>query len=235
MQENKITTYLLYAIGEIILVVAGIMIAVQIDDWKTEADNRSLETKILKEISKNLHSDLKELHEDLELMSEINKGCDNILKHLVLHVAPTDSFKTLAATLRVTPHFDPNKGGYDLLVSKGLALIQSDSLRNALSINYERLYTYYSRYEEERLNFHALHSEPMLLRYFHMNFDTEYTYCMTFDISEKDYDRMRKDQDFLKLLSAIKLENSAVMNRGQRVENNIETLLSLIAAELSSK
>jgi hypothetical protein len=36
MKENKITTYLLYAIGEIFLVVVGILIAVSIDDWNED-------------------------------------------------------------------------------------------------------------------------------------------------------------------------------------------------------
>ena len=34
---GKVRTYLAYAVGEIILIVVGILIAVQIGDWKEEA------------------------------------------------------------------------------------------------------------------------------------------------------------------------------------------------------
>ena len=36
IKENKVTKYMLYAIGEIVLVVIGILIALQINNWKKE-------------------------------------------------------------------------------------------------------------------------------------------------------------------------------------------------------
>ena len=57
MSENKLSTYLLYAVGEIILVVVGILIAVQIDDWneerKVEAENQVLLANLKKEFEFN--------------------------------------------------------------------------------------------------------------------------------------------------------------------------------------
>ena len=36
LTENKFSKYLLYAIGEILLVVIGILIALQVDSWNEE-------------------------------------------------------------------------------------------------------------------------------------------------------------------------------------------------------
>jgi hypothetical protein len=45
--NSRISTYLLYAIGEIFLVVIGILIAVQIDDWNKKNANLKKERLLL--------------------------------------------------------------------------------------------------------------------------------------------------------------------------------------------
>jgi hypothetical protein len=55
LMENKIGKYLKYAIGEIVLVVIGILIAVQINNWNQE----KLEVKKEYEIMSNLAEDFK--------------------------------------------------------------------------------------------------------------------------------------------------------------------------------
>lgn len=47
MKKNKFTTYLLYAIGEIVLVVIGILIAVSINNWNIKRSNRVKEVQYL--------------------------------------------------------------------------------------------------------------------------------------------------------------------------------------------
>jgi hypothetical protein len=163
--ENKNSRYFKYAIGEIVLVVIGILIALQINNWNEANKTSKLETKILKELHSNLLMDLDEIHNDVTFMDSINKACTAIKNYFENYNTPNDSlFKTLSI-LRITPHFDPNKSGYELLQSKGIEIISNDSLRNDISLLYERTYPYYKRYEEERLRFHALHSEPILLNY----------------------------------------------------------------------
>jgi len=58
LTENKFSKYLLYAIGEIVLVVIGILIAVNINSWKKERDvaasNKVYCTKLLEELEMNI-------------------------------------------------------------------------------------------------------------------------------------------------------------------------------------
>ena len=42
MNENKSSIYLIYAIGEVVLVVFGILIALQIDNWNEKRKLKSL-------------------------------------------------------------------------------------------------------------------------------------------------------------------------------------------------
>ncbi len=62
--QNRIGKYLLYAAGEIILVVIGILIAIQLNTWKTEADEN---TEVLKYME-GLHA---ELNQDFERMDSL--------------------------------------------------------------------------------------------------------------------------------------------------------------------
>lgn len=61
LSEGKTGRYFKYAIGEIILVVIGILIALQINNWNTDRINRNVEIEYLKGISTNLSSDVREL------------------------------------------------------------------------------------------------------------------------------------------------------------------------------
>ena len=54
LKENKFSKYLLYAIGEIILVVIGILIALQINNWNENRKNSNEEIAILQSLNKNL-------------------------------------------------------------------------------------------------------------------------------------------------------------------------------------
>jgi hypothetical protein len=50
MSENKTSKYFKYAIGEILLVVIGILIALQINTWNEERKERNREQAILKNL-----------------------------------------------------------------------------------------------------------------------------------------------------------------------------------------
>ena len=57
MSDNKLSTYLLYAVGEIILVVVGILIAVQIDDWNDDNQRARQQLKYYQDILTDLQKD----------------------------------------------------------------------------------------------------------------------------------------------------------------------------------
>ena len=61
LMENKTGKYFKYAIGEIVLVVIGILIALQINSWSNKNKNDNLEIEYLRGIKTNLISDLIEL------------------------------------------------------------------------------------------------------------------------------------------------------------------------------
>ena len=66
LSQNKVSRYLLYALGEILLVVIGILIALQVNNWNENRKSEILEIKILKRLRQDLVADTLYLNDRLE-------------------------------------------------------------------------------------------------------------------------------------------------------------------------
>ncbi|MCB0606018.1 MAG: hypothetical protein KDC25_14205, partial [Saprospiraceae bacterium] len=66
LTENKFSKYLIYAIGEIVLVVIGILIALGINNWNEQRKNRIAEIKLYETIIKSLESDFDDVEVHLQ-------------------------------------------------------------------------------------------------------------------------------------------------------------------------
>ncbi|MDX1591318.1 MAG: DUF6090 family protein [Balneolaceae bacterium] len=64
MEENKIRKYILYAIGEILLVVIGILIALQVNNWNEQRKRQNEEKQYLAA----LHSDFESAESSFQLI-----------------------------------------------------------------------------------------------------------------------------------------------------------------------
>ena len=69
LANNRFTKYLIYVIGEIVLIVIGILIALSIDNWNSERMARKTELAILTEMYNNFITDLN----DIQLNIYLNK------------------------------------------------------------------------------------------------------------------------------------------------------------------
>ncbi len=64
MEKNKTTKYFKYAMGEILLVMAGILLALQINNWNEERKSSIKEEVNLKSLKSEMMSSLEELNRD---------------------------------------------------------------------------------------------------------------------------------------------------------------------------
>ena len=65
LAENRFARYTLYAIGEIILVVIGILIALQVNEWNNERNRKNAEVAILQQLRSDLYSSQAGLEEEM--------------------------------------------------------------------------------------------------------------------------------------------------------------------------
>lgn len=133
---------MLYAIGEIILVVIGILIALQINNWNNERIESKIESNILKEILVNLEKDVINLNSKIDFNERKMKFNSDILEHLLQKTPVTDSLRLAYGRLSGRGTFEPITVAYENLKSKGIDIIHNDSLRIAISELYDFNYFY---------------------------------------------------------------------------------------------
>ena len=230
--DNKPIKYARYAIGEIVLVVIGILIALQINTWNEERKTRIIETKTLKEIRANLELDLVEINSDIAIMDSISRAGDIVIEYLKTHDEPSDVFNYAVEVTRINPHFDPNQGGYSLLNSKGIDIISNDSLRGSISKLYESNYPYYAKYENERVFKINNIILPKYTQYFSFVSSKGNFFEVTSQINQKDFAVLKNDRSFINVLNLAISENDMVQNRALRTRAYINDLIAEIDREL---
>ncbi|RNC92089.1 MAG: hypothetical protein ED555_02985 [Allomuricauda sp.] len=136
LSENKFSKYLLYAIGEIILVVIGILIALQINNWNENRKDRTLEHSTLIEIKNSLELDSKLLKDEIEFQLDNALVSTQLLNH-IRQKKPYDSKLDVMWERIIRYYFvDFNTSAYTLLESRGIDIIQNETLRRKIVDHY---------------------------------------------------------------------------------------------------
>ena len=138
LNEGKASKYLVYAIGEIILVVIGILIALQVNNWNEIRKSRSEETKLLKEMKAALVSDLDDIIANIDEHEEAYKSCEIILAAFSEGLPYHDSLDFHFGSVLNTTRFGHTSAPYETLKTKGPDLVENDSLRLLLSEYFDR-------------------------------------------------------------------------------------------------
>jgi hypothetical protein len=136
IKEGKTTNYLKYAIGEIVLVVIGILIALQINNWNTKRLEKIEEIELLIK----LQSEFETNQENLKFILKEQENVIENLRYLLSHtgpnpiIMPDDSLTICMVTLAYLPKYVPKKGILTSAISSGkIAAITNDSLSARLS------------------------------------------------------------------------------------------------------
>ncbi|MEN2284520.1 DUF6090 family protein, partial [Algoriphagus sp. SE2] len=128
---------LIYAFGEIVLVVVGILIALQINNWNENRINSQREQVILNSLKSELIINLKELNTDYERTVTYHQATINVYDFILKNSVESDSmYKDFFDFVQFT-YFFPKTSTYETLKSGNLELIKSDSLRETITDVYE--------------------------------------------------------------------------------------------------
>lgn len=136
LMENKTGKYLKYAIGEIILVVIGILIALQINNWNEVRKLNVEETKALENIQRDFVKNRELLNNVMNSTQNVFSAGIEILNHTGEKDKPSDEMKIntwLNDIFNGEPYYPQNGFLDDLLSSGKLGIFKNVELRNLLS------------------------------------------------------------------------------------------------------
>ena len=132
IKENRVSKYILYAIGEILLVVIGILIALQFNAWNIIRINDQKEINLLIELKEEYQGKLIELEQKMQLRNMMISASGSLLKLIQEEnfSISYDSLMRLTALTTISPTFDASNSVTEELINTGnLYLIKNNELR----------------------------------------------------------------------------------------------------------
>ena len=129
LSKNKLSSYLIYATGEIVLVVMGILIALQINNWNEYKKKEQYELILLKEMKKNLKADIRDMEINIKFNERSIKSTNIILRSFKNNIPYNDSLNKHYGKVPQVPKFLMSENAYNSMNNEGIRIIKNDSLR----------------------------------------------------------------------------------------------------------
>lgn len=136
IMNKKIKKYFFYAVGEIILVVIGILLAVGINNWNIEVNNSKQEAKILDQLLVEYTTNLEEIDNKISMRNMIVESVEKLFLYADYGFSETsiDSVGLYIHRTTYDPTFDPADGVTNELLNSGkFYLLQNEELKNQLT------------------------------------------------------------------------------------------------------
>jgi hypothetical protein len=226
--DNKPLKYMRYAIGEIVLVVIGILIALQINNWNEDRKDNIKKMVLKKSLIEDLKKDTTQLWNEIRYTTKAIQFHQKFINMMEKNDATLD---TILGLFTFHDHGrmglkEPNKTTYESLLSTGDIKIFSDQEIEAIMLFYDKIevdyyvildryrYTYEKLFElAEKYGFLTKENKDNLIyetlrenmdkREFIRLFDVaEYSFLGTLSLSKNRSERLLKDtNNLLKVLS----------------------------------
>jgi hypothetical protein len=223
IDNSSARKYLLYAIGEITLVVIGILIALQINNWNEWRKDRIKEEKSLQEIIETLDLNVQILSGYIEDIEFNVRSKQIILDVIDNKIAYSDTLDRhfLFAFVQWSDCF-VSYSGFDALKNNGIDLILSASLRQEIITLFE---SSYAVMKEDIQNWTF---DQFIFKYMDENF----IWYDTVKAVPKDFNFVMNDHYFLSIVHRLVRQNNRIKNMLSESLNETQRVLQLIKEEL---
>ncbi len=228
--DNKPLKYMRYAIGEIVLVVIGILIALQLNIANELRQEKKVELNLLNDIK----SDLIESKKNINKTYKINQNAIVQLKYLATYVS-----KDLPYTAELDPIFGSfptwsspylTFTSYETLKSKGVDFIQNDDLKKKIASIYESDFAnLINDWDKWEWNI----NQDVVMPFFAENMRSDLS---NLDMAvPNDFESLKKDEKFLNILSLIVKTRSLGVEKCLRIDKKLDSLIGDIHKELNNR
>ncbi|MDT0554944.1 DUF6090 family protein [Patiriisocius hiemis] len=238
LSESKFSKYLIYALGEIVLVVIGILIALQINNWNETRKIGKVEKEILNVL-------LEDLNSAKEFSKEYIRSEQNYLD-IIETILHNDSLKTvLTNSDRTKEYFNkafwdfeikfPVINTYSDLKNAGkITIVQNDSIRDRLSVLEANIYNL-DKLIQDRMNVHQIRIDEICVEY--VNFLPLLKFKMPdYNISlgpQNDYIEIMAHPKVRNLMGIKSVLTNEALGYRKNLHNEIEAIIKLIKTELN--
>lgn len=242
-QAGKISKYFTYAIGEIVLVVIGILIALQINNKNELSKQRKQELHYLKNIETDLKLNIAHLDGYMATRETAINSANEVIAHY--EGKPITDLKAFSRhTVNIytwRKFFQINNTFQELMNSGNLALISNDSIKKTL-LNMETLYNLmkdteaHFRYDAEVMlyepSYNMMDMNQIVQNY--MYYASNGAAGENRDLSKAGFDAMLKDTKQKNGFVMAVYEFSVMNQQFRDMKAMCEQLIALIDKELKT-
>ncbi|WP_100629051.1 DUF6090 family protein [Algoriphagus formosus] len=135
LSQNRITRYLAYALGEILLVVIGILIALQINTWNQQRIENEEELEILSGLKEEFENNLEEINFGININKKVTEDCLKLTEIIRSKSIENNGelIDDLLVSIGTFNSFDAQTGVASEIVNSGkLNLLKNDALRTQI-------------------------------------------------------------------------------------------------------
>ncbi|WP_297798589.1 DUF6090 family protein [uncultured Eudoraea sp.] len=237
LNSKRFGKYTLYAIGEVLILIFGIAIAVQVNNWDQRRRNRTLEINILKSIKEDLHSDLNDLQFGIDLHTEGNASAEIILNHLENNLPYDDSLGYHFLAANYFTYLGYSRGGIESLRSLGVNTITNEKLRSQIITLYDMNYVHMLYLSDQSKNKNGYAIQNLFISRFDQGeyFDdpnTENPYDGS--MIPLDYEALKKDTEYIYYVKTYRNGIDYYLNECYTTKTAITQLIKDIEEELNS-
>jgi len=200
LAENKTGKYLKYAIGEILLVMIGILLALQVNNWNESEKQKNFANKILNAITISIKNNIVYYEFVIDYNEDGNQSAEIILNHLDKNLSYHDSLDVhFSKAIQYSTPIIRN-AGYESLKSYGLSIIENDSILDALEVYNDGFIETLVLRQEYYFSNTVL---PILTELFE-------TVAIRSDMKPFDYDELKNSRKYRSIL------NTSIANRNDQ-------------------
>lgn len=202
--ENKVAPYLRYAIGEIVLVVIGILIALAINNWNQNTNNTASANLHLKTVAQNIKEDLVQLNYMYQFTDTTLTYSKNLSRQFQTLDSINENTVKYLMYLLIEMTTKPNKSGLETINNSGeLAYVNQDI--QEMLLNYYNVLDNISVREEISNTFIKIRLEPYFFEHYSFTINAKTQWYTTQDYY-KDDPRTPKAIDKASFLNDSQLE-----------------------------
>lgn len=228
-RENKFGKYLLYVIGEILLVVIGILIALQIDNINEQNKLQGRQSELLIDLKSDLQETLEGLSDGIHIDSVALAGYRELIAAIEENEPYSPKIDSACAYLIYfhVPRFTNTT--YESIKSQGLDLITNDILKKQVTRLYERQFNYL-REDLTTTQWSGWNTTTRTYITRYLKFKDSSTGIIVYPV---DFERMKKDQEFINFLSELIVTRSLVINEYYQTIDEIKNVIIAVEQEIN--
>jgi len=226
LTENKFSKYLLYAIGEIVLVMIGILLALQVNNWNERRKDVHREIKMLNDLKNDINNNINNIDEGIIVLEQGIAYSSEILSVFEEQIK-YDSTLNKAFSF-YTYYWDPDfrNASFENLKKVGVNLISNDTLRNKIIDIFEIDMDILNVSDLNRHNDYMTSIGNRILNK-HLFFDRKTGYILPFD-----YDKMMSDDEFYSFASFLLTNQYMAWDKSKKFIEKAQSLNQSISEEI---